>query len=108
MFNYLILIILFLLYKIYIEVLKFLLFSKRPLLLVDRNYIEYFNDDLIPYKHYIPVKMDLSDLLEQVNWMINNPEKSSEIANNAFEYAIDNFTMDKILERVYYVYNNLK
>jgi hypothetical protein len=88
--------------------LKYLLFSKRPLLLVDRNYIEYFNDDLIPYTHYIPVKMDLSDLLEQVNWMINNPEKSLEIANNAFVYAVKNFTIDKILERVYYVYNNLK
>jgi len=56
--------------------LKFLLFSKRPLLIVDRNYIEYFHDDLVPYLHYIPVKMDLSDLDEQVNWMISNPEKS--------------------------------
>jgi len=88
--------------------LKFLLFSKRPLLIVDRNYIEYFHDDLIPYKHYIPVKMDLSDLLEQVNWMKMNPEKSLEIANNAFEYAINNFTIDNLLERVHYVYNNLK
>lgn len=88
--------------------LKFLLFSKRPLLLVDRNYIEYFHNDLIPYKHYIPVKMDLSDLLEQVEWMRNNYEKSLEIANNAFEFAINNFTMDKILERIYYVYNNIK
>jgi hypothetical protein len=87
--------------------LKYLLFSKRPLLLVDRNYIEYFYHDLIPYKHYIPVKMDLSDLLEQTNWMITNPEKSLEIANNAFDYAVDNFTIDKLLERVYYVYNNL-
>lgn len=88
--------------------LKWLLFSKRPLLLVDRNYIEYFYNDLIPYKHYIPVKMDLSDLLEKVDWMKKNPEKSLEIANNAFEFAINNFTTDKLLERVYYVYNNVK
>ena len=88
--------------------LKFLLFSKRPLLIVDRNYIEYFYDDLIPYEHYIPVKMDLSDLLEQVNWIKSNPEKSQEIANNAFNYAINNFTIDNLIDRVYYVYNNLK
>jgi len=88
--------------------LKYLLFSKRPLLIVDRNYIEYFHNDLIPYKHYIPVKMDLSDLLEQVEWMQNNYEKSLEIANNAFEFAINNFTTDKLLERIYYVYNNIK
>jgi hypothetical protein len=88
--------------------LKYLLFSKRPLLVVDRNYIEYFYDDLIPYKHYIPVKNDLSNLLEQINWIKTNPEKSLEIANNAFDYAIDNFTIDKLIDRVYYVYNNLQ
>ena len=88
--------------------LKYLLFSKRPLLIIDRNYIEYYHNDLIPYKHYIPVKMDLSDLLEQVEWMRNNYEKSLEIANNAFEFAINNFTMDKLLERIYYVYTNTK
>jgi len=88
--------------------LKFLLFSKRPLLIVDRDYIEYFHDELIPYQHYIPVKMDLSDLLEQINWMVLNPEKSLEIANNAFCYAINNLNIDDIIDRVYYVYNNLQ
>jgi hypothetical protein len=88
--------------------LKFLLFSKRPLLLVDRNYIEYFHEDLIPYVHYIPVQMDLSDLLIQVDWMISNPEKCLEIANNAFEYAINNFKPDDISDRIYYVYKNLQ
>ena len=87
--------------------LKFLLFSKRPLLIVDRNYIEYFHDDLVPYIHYIPVKMDLSDLSEQVIWMISNPEKSLEIANNAFEYAMNNFNLDNLIDRVYHVYKNL-
>lgn len=87
--------------------LKFLLFSKRPILYVDRNYIEYFQDDLKPYKHYIPVKMDLSDLLDQVKWMQNNEKKCEEIANNAFEFAIKNFSEEKLLERIYQVYKNL-
>jgi hypothetical protein len=87
--------------------LKFLLFSKRPLLLVDRNYIEYFQDDLVPYEHYIPVKKDLSDLLEKVYWIKSNPKKSIEIANNAFQYAITNLTEDEFVKRVYDVYNNL-
>jgi hypothetical protein len=87
--------------------LKWLLFSKRPLLLIDRVYLDYWHKDLIPYEHYIPVKMDLSDLLEQVEWMKNNYEKSLEIANNAYEFAIHHFTEDKILERIYYVYQNL-
>jgi len=87
--------------------LKFLLFSKRPLLIVERKYIEYFQNDLIPYKHFIPVKIDLSDLLEQIQWMKKNQEKCIEIANNAFEYALNNFTLDKILERVNIVYENM-
>jgi len=87
--------------------LKFLLFSKRPLLLVDRTYVEFFHKDLIPYTHFIPVKADLSDLLEQIHWMRDNYDKSLEIAHNAFEFATRNFTMEKLLERVYYVYTNL-
>jgi hypothetical protein len=87
--------------------LKYLLFSKRPIFLVDRPYIEYFHDELIPFQHYIPVKRDLSDLLEQVNWARENDEKCLEIANNAFEFAINNFTEEKLLARVYEVYNNL-
>lgn len=87
--------------------LKYLLFSKRPLLIVERNYIEYFHNDLIPYIHFIPVKMDLSDLLEQIQWMKNNEKKCIEIANNALEFAVNNFTEDKLLERVNYVYNNI-
>uniref|UniRef100_A0A6C0DRL2 Glycosyl transferase CAP10 domain-containing protein n=1 Tax=viral metagenome TaxID=1070528 RepID=A0A6C0DRL2_9ZZZZ len=87
--------------------LKFLLFSKRPLLIVDRVYIEYFYNDLIPYVHYIPVKADLSDLIIQTHWMLANEDKCNEIANNAFNYAIENFTLDKFLDRVYYAYCNI-
>jgi hypothetical protein len=87
--------------------LKFLLFSKRPLLIVERNYIEYFQDELVPFEHYIPVKMDLSDLIEKVYWIKNNPIKSFEIANNAFNYACNNFTDDKLIDKVHEVYNNL-
>jgi hypothetical protein len=87
--------------------LKYLMFSKRPILFVERNYIEYFNDDLIPYIHYIPVKMDLSDLITQIEWANNNEEQCKQIAINAFNYAIENFTYDKILEKVYEVYQNI-
>lgn len=87
--------------------LKLLLFSKRPLLLVDRNYIEYFHNDLTPYIHYIPVKMDLSDLLQQATWIMENYETSIKIADNAFEFACNNFTENKILEQIFLVYNNI-
>ncbi|NBO24551.1 MAG: hypothetical protein EBU93_04895, partial [Chlamydiae bacterium] len=87
--------------------LKFLLFSKRPLLLVDRVYIEYFYSDLQPYVHYIPVKSDLSDLIDQTKWIYDHPEKAEEIANHAFDFAMENFVLDKFLRRVYHVYNHI-
>lgn len=88
--------------------LKYLLFSKRPLLIVDRNYIEYFHDDLVPYTHYVPVNMDLSNLVEQVEWMRTNPQKVNEMAQHAYEYAVTHFTMKKLIERVHVVYNQYK
>ena len=88
--------------------LKFLLFSKRPLLFVERNYIEYFQNDLQPWVHYIPVKNDLTDLISQVKWMENNYDEALKIAQNAYNYATGNFTEEKINERIYTVYKNIK
>lgn len=85
---------------------KFLMFSGRPLLMVDRHYVEYFSDELKPYEHFIPVKMDLSDLLSQDEWMRSHPRESERIAENARQYAIDNFKMEKVLDRLDEVFKN--
>lgn len=87
--------------------LKFLLFSNRPILLVDRLYLEYFNDDLVPYEHYIPVKMDLSDLIEKHDWILKNQQKAKEIAKKAKQFAIENFNIDKILDRFKFVFSKI-
>jgi hypothetical protein len=87
--------------------LKFLLFSKRPLLIVERAYIDYFYNDLKPYVHYIPVKEDLSDLLQQTIWMIHNHDECIKMAERTFHYAIENFTLDKFIDRVFFAYNNI-
>jgi len=67
--------------------LKHLLWSQRPLLLVDRPHKEYFFEFLKEWEHYIPVKRDLSDLVIKTMWCINNQEKAQEIANNALEFS---------------------
>lgn len=87
--------------------LHYLLFSNRPLLLVDRDYVQYFYEDLEPFVHYVPVKRDLSDFIDQVQWVRNNPEKCKEIACNAQEYALENFTYEKILDRIREVNKNI-
>lgn len=80
--------------------LKYLLFSNRPLLLVDREYIEYFHADLQPYVHYIPVAVNLSNFLEQYEWARNHLEECSRIAANAREFAIDHFSQKKLYQKI--------
>jgi len=67
--------------------LKYLLWSQRPVLLVDRPYKEYFFEYLKEWEHYIPVKRDLSDLLEKMKWCFSNTEKANQIAQNALEFS---------------------
>lgn len=87
--------------------LTYLLFSNRPLLFVERDHVQYYVKDLEPYVHYVPVKRDLSNLIEQIQWMKDNEEKCKEIAKNAQDFAKTNFTREKILERVRYAAGNV-
>lgn len=85
--------------------LKFLLYSGRPVLIVDRNYIEFFHDDLKEFVHYVPVKMDLSDLIEKILWLEEHPTEAQQIATNAREFALSHFTQKNLMDRILYVYN---
>jgi hypothetical protein len=67
--------------------LKHLLWSHRPVLLVDREHKEYFFEHLIEWVHYIPVKGDFSDLIEKTQWCINNYNEACIIAENAYEFS---------------------
>ena len=49
----------------------------------DSPYVEWFYHHLKPYEHYIPVKRDLSDLVEQVEWAREHDEEVQKIARNA-------------------------
>ncbi|KAJ7254365.1 glycosyl transferase family 90-domain-containing protein [Mycena haematopus] len=40
---------------------------------------EYFNDWIRPYEHYIPVRPDLSDLVEKVEWAISHEGEARRI-----------------------------
>jgi hypothetical protein len=45
-------------------------------------------DHMLQHKvHYIPVKADLSDLLDVIRWCKKNDEKCQEIARNGMEFA---------------------
>jgi hypothetical protein len=48
--------------------LPYLLVGDSVVLKQDSIYYEHFYNELQPWKHYIPVKSNLSDLLEKLKW----------------------------------------
>ena len=48
---------------------------------------DWFHDHLEPWKHYIPVAQDLSDLREQFEWAERNPQRAQRIAEAGTEFA---------------------
>lgn len=67
--------------------LKHLLWSHRPVLLVDRPHKEFFFEQLKEWEHYIPVKRDLSDLVEKTQWCIDHYDDAKKIAENAYQFS---------------------
>ena len=57
---------------------------------------EFFYDMLIPWVHYVPIKTDLSDLCEKIQWLRDNDEKAREIAENAHEFVREQLSLDNI------------
>ena len=41
----------------------------------DSDYYEYFYRELEPWVHYVPLKRDISDVVEKVTWARENDEK---------------------------------
>ena len=68
--------------------LKWMLYSNSIVLMSKPTVVSWFMEDhLIPYYHYIPIKDDWSDLLNQINWCERNQDKCKEIIKNANKYV---------------------
>lgn len=80
---------------------KYLLAMKRPLLLVDRPYREYYFDELIPMKHYIPVKEDFSDMLEKIDFLESDSGLYMYIVKNASDFVKEHFNKESVLSAMY-------
>lgn len=53
------------------------------ILLVKSNWKIWYSNLLKEYEHYVPVKEDLSDLIEKIEWCRNNDKECENIAKNA-------------------------
>jgi len=87
---------------------KLFFFSKRVLFLVDRPYKEWYYENLIPWKHYVPVKRDLSDLEENYDKILSDKNLEDYIRYSAFDFAINNLKRKHAFERWNFLLSNLK
>jgi hypothetical protein len=67
------------------------------ILMVESMYRLWFTHMLTPYENYIPVKRDLSDLLEKIKWCKKNPETCEKIISNNKKFYATYLMKDGIL-----------
>ncbi len=79
---------------------KLLLHSNRPLFLQERPLKEYYYQWLEPYVHYIPVKRDLSNLVDQYEWAEANTQQVVDIVDNANAFAEKYLTKQFAMKRL--------
>jgi hypothetical protein len=70
------------------------------ILKVDSDYKIWYLDLLKPYIHYIPIKKDLSDLKEKINWCKENDETCKIIGLNARKFYFEYINKEKIMDYI--------
>ncbi|XP_043254089.1 protein O-glucosyltransferase 2-like [Colletes gigas] len=75
----------------------YLLAGDSLVLKQNSKYYEFFYNDLVPGKHYVPVKKDLSDLVEKIVWAKGHDKEASQIAKHARQFARDNLLARDVL-----------
>ncbi len=75
-----------------------MLFLKRPMFYVEPNQKFDWEKKLKPWKHYIPVKRDFSDLVERYDWAQSNPEKVHELTANLFDFGMNRMSPENVHE----------
>jgi hypothetical protein len=90
---------------------SYLLQSGSLILNVESKYVignqRWYDHLLIPYKHYVPIKYDLSDLEEIILWCRLNDDKCKLIVQNALELYNNYFTKEHILKYTANLFNLL-
>lgn len=78
--------------------LKHLLHTRRVIFMTERFAQEYWYEHLKAWEHYVPVKMDLSDLEEKYNQLEADPALYAKIAGQASDFAKQHLTQEAVLD----------
>lgn len=78
--------------------LSYQLSLNSVILLVKSKWNTWFSNLLVPFVHYIPVKEDLSDLIDQIKWCRNNDTICENIVYNAKCFYNNYLAKDSIFD----------
>lgn len=76
------------------------------ILLVQSPYYIWYQPLLKPWVHYVPVKNDLSDLMDKIDWCKKNDNKCKEIANNSYTFYKKYINNKSIYDYLEILFNN--
>ena len=68
------------------------------ILKVDSKWKIWYSHLLKPYEHYIPIKSDMSDIVEKIEWCIKNDSTCKQIAKNARLFYEQYLSRNSILD----------
>lgn len=71
------------------------------------KYYLWFSHLLEPFVHYVPIKQDLSDLIEQIKWCINNDKECIKIASNALNFYKKYLEKDGVFDYMQKILNTI-
>ncbi len=63
----------------------------------------WFEGNLKPWVHYVPVDIDLTDLMDKIQWAMTHDAEAKSIAANARRYVLENAMPDHCLKYFYKV-----
>jgi protein glucosyltransferase len=61
--------------------------ASGSVLLLHHRWKQFFYPGLKPWVHYVPLKYDFSDVIEQYEWLIAHPSQAKRIAENGLQFA---------------------
>lgn len=75
--------------------------TKTAVLMQEFEYEEWFKPKLVPFRHYIPLKENLSDLEEKLRWIRENPKKVKAIGEEGKVFYEKYLTFARNEEHMY-------
>lgn len=78
------------------------------ILLQTSKWKSWYRDLLIPYVHFVPIKEDLSDLIDQIKWCKENDSECEKIANNSLKFFNKYLCKEAILDYVQKTFVDIK